>query len=175
VGSRPRQADVDGLVSDRQMESGRSWWIGGWMCQTDGWTDGRMGMETQTDGYGVGARQIRIEKWVGWQTNRQMDGQIGCEIDKNRWGVGQKVALGQQVGGMGGRTDGGMCGQLLEGDGSPGWVDDDPKQAHACAKTRKFDEVGEKAELLGEHMADRRWHWGHMTKKIAQMDNGGWW
>ena len=76
------------------------------------------------------------------------------------------------VGGVGGRTDGGMCGQLLEGDGSPGWVDDDPKQAHTCAKTRKFDEVGEKAELLGEHMADRRWHWGHMTKKIAQMDDG---
>src|SRR5258706_13814967 len=47
-----------------------------------------------------------------------------------------------------------------------------PQQVCAMRKTRKFDEVGEKAELLGEHMADRRWHWGHMTKKIAQMDNG---
>src|SRR5258708_5536346 len=111
------------------MESGRSWWIGGWMCQTDGWTDGRMGMETQTDGYGVGARQIRIEKWVGWQTNRQMDGQIGCEIDKNRWGVGQKVALGQQVGGIGGQS-------IVGGDGSPRWVVITRSGACVCEKSK---------------------------------------
>src|SRR6266436_4977165 len=80
----------------------------------DGWMDG-YGWSCRwmdMDG-GVGARWIGIEKWVGWQTNRWMDGWIGCEIDKNRWGVGQKVALGQQVGGM--------FGQLMEGDGSPGW------------------------------------------------------
>src|SRR5258707_2285773 len=86
-----------------------------WADVSDGQTDGRMGMETQTDGYGVGARWIRIEKWVGWQTNRWMDGWIGCEIDKNRWGVGQKVALGQQVGGIGGQS-------IVGGDGSPRWV-----------------------------------------------------
>src|SRR5258707_11523 len=86
-----------------------------WADVSDRRTDGRMGMETQTDGYGVGARRIGIEKWVGWQTNRWMDGRIGCEIDKNRWGVGQKVALGQQVGGIGGQS-------IVGGDGSPGWV-----------------------------------------------------
>ena len=72
---------------DRQ--KGWVWMKSGQSCR---WTD--------MDG-GVGARWIGIEKWVGWQTNRQTDRQIGCEIDKNRWGVGQKVALGQQVGGIG--------------------------------------------------------------------------
>ncbi len=72
---------------DRQ--KGWVWMKSGQSCR---WTD--------MDG-GVGARRIGIEKWVGWQTNRQTDRQIGCEIDKNRWGVGQKVALGQQVGGIG--------------------------------------------------------------------------
>src|SRR5258708_18130954 len=69
---------------------------------------------TDMDG-GVGARWIGIEKWVGWQTNRWTDRQIGCEIDNNRWGVGQKVALGQQVGGIGGQS-------IVGGDGSPRWV-----------------------------------------------------
>ena len=47
MGSRPRQTEVDGLVSDGWMESGWSWWIGGQIC-------------------------------VG-----QMDGQIGCDINRN--------------------------------------------------------------------------------------------
>ena len=43
VGSRPKQADVDGLVSDGQMESGRSWWVGGRICVRR--TDGRIGCD----------------------------------------------------------------------------------------------------------------------------------
>ncbi len=32
-------------------------------------------------------------------------------------------------------------------------------------KNRTINEIDEKAELLGEELADGRWHWGHTTKK----------
>ncbi len=43
MGSRPRQMEVDRLVSDGWMESGQSWWIGGWICVR--WTDGWIGCD----------------------------------------------------------------------------------------------------------------------------------
>ena len=81
----------------------------------------RCGLQAQTggmrDGCGwIGCQTDQSRKvGVGWQINRQTDSQIGCEINRNRWGVGQKVALGQQVGGIGGQS-------IVGGDGSPGWV-----------------------------------------------------
>src|SRR5258708_18365723 len=66
------------------------------------------------------------------------------------WGHAMKKSpKWTMVGGVGGRTDGGMCGQLLEGDGSPRWVDDDPKQVHACAKTRKLRKKSPKWTMVG--------------------------
>src|SRR5258708_38905849 len=104
-----------------------------WADVSDGQMDGQMGMETQTDGYGVGARRIGIEKWVGWQTNRWTDRRIGGEIDKNRWGVGQKVALGQQVGGIGGQL-------IVGGNGSPGWVV--ITRSGVCVESGKTERMG---------------------------------
>ncbi len=43
MGSRPRQADVDGLVLDGWMESRWSWWVGGQICV--GQTDGQIGCD----------------------------------------------------------------------------------------------------------------------------------
>ena len=121
----------------------------------DGWMDGGV-HGAQTAGRGpMGVCQTQTE----W---------IGCEINKNRWEVGQKVALGQQAGGMGGQS-------IVGGDGSPGWVVETTTGVHACEKIENLMKLVKKAELLGEHMVDRRWHWGHMTKKSPKwmMVGGG--
>ncbi len=73
-------------------------WLDGW---SDGWTAERMECR-QVEGGQMGGLS---------DPERRME----CEIDKNRWEVGQKVALGQQAGGMGGQL-------IVGGDGSPGWV-----------------------------------------------------
>ena len=72
MGSRPRQVDVDGLVSDRQMESRQSWWIGGWMCWTDGWTGGLDVISIKIDkmmGNGAGSG-TGASRWVGCLASR---------------------------------------------------------------------------------------------------------
>ncbi len=114
---------------------------------------------------GLAARQIGVKRWVGWQTNRWMDRWIGCEIDKNRWGVGHKVALGQQVGGIGGQS-------IVGGDGSPGWV----------VITRSGAHVHEKLENLMKLMKKRScwvkdWQMGDGTRAIQRRNhsNGWWW
>ncbi len=98
-----------GQVTDKRWAPGPDRQKGG---LADGWADL---CQNRCIDEGMEPRWIGIEKWVGWQTNRQTDRWIGCEIDKNRWGVGQKVALGQQVGGISGQL-------IVGGDGSPRWV-----------------------------------------------------
>src|SRR5258708_9353396 len=96
----------------------------------------------------LGPRQVNgwLDRWSdGWTVEcmegRQAEGgrmgglsdperQMECEINKNRWEVGQKVALGQEAGGMGGQS-------IVGGDGSPGgwWR---PQQVCAHMKNSKI-------------------------------------
>src|SRR5258708_37326033 len=104
---------------DRGGHGAQTEMVGIWMELLRAWSPDRIGPDRWTDRWTDGWMEEHMEhrqaEGVQWGVCQTQTEQIGCEIDKNRWEVGQKVALGQQAGGMGGQL-------IVGGDGSPGWV-----------------------------------------------------
>src|SRR5258708_37953279 len=94
-------------------------------------------MDRWMDGWMEECMERRQAEGVQWGVCQTQTEWIGCEVNKNRWEVGQKVALGQQVGGMGGQS-------IVGGDGSPGGVVETTTGACTHEKLENLMRLGKK-------------------------------